>query len=104
MNSCVTKTGPVTLIVLLLLASPLTSATAAGQLPALRRYRDLKVYSTSARDKNQQERIMAQTEFVNEGPTPLRIVARLDACQTLSFKGGRFDETVAPGDSKVWRW
>src|SRR5436190_18055476 len=91
-------------IALFLLASLGTNAIAAGQLPALRRYRDLKVYSTSTPDKNQPERIVAQTQFVNEGTIPLKIKAQLGACQALSFKGAQFEDTVAPGQSKIWQW
>src|SRR5438093_11242414 len=94
----------VALIALLLLDSLATNAIAAGQLPTLRRYRDLKVYSTSAPDKSQPERIVAQTQFVNEGPIPLKIKAQLGACQALSFKGSQFEGTVAPGQSKIWPW
>src|SRR5207253_8699746 len=104
MNSRFGIKGLAALIALLVLASLGTNAVAAGQLPALRRYRDLKVYSTSSPDKNQPERIVAQTQFVNEGPIPVRIVARLDACQNLSFKGAQFNAAVAPGQSKVWQW
>jgi hypothetical protein len=96
--------GVAVLITAILLSSLATSAIAADQLPALRRYRDLKIYSTSTPDKSQSERIVAQTQFVNEGPIPLRIVARLDAFQTLSFRGAKFDSTLAPGESKVWPW
>ncbi len=73
------------LIALLLLASLSTNTMAAGRLPDLRRYRDLKVYSTSAPDRNEPERIVAQTQFVNEGPIPLRIQAQFDACPALGF-------------------
>ena len=53
MNSRFGIKGLAALIALLVLASLGTNAVAAGQLPALRRYRDLKVYSTSSPDKNQ---------------------------------------------------
>src|SRR5947207_19095 len=89
------------LIGLLLIASLTINAIAAGELPTLRHYRDLKVYSTSAPDKNQPARIVAQTQFINEGPIPLRINARLDSCNTLSFKGAQFDATLPPGKSNV---
>ena len=92
------------LVALLFLDSLATNAIGAGELPALRRYRDLKVYTTSAPDKNQPERILARTQFVNEGPIPIRIKARLEGCQPLNFKGSQFDESVAPGQTKNWDW
>ncbi len=88
---------------LLALISMMTTAI-GGQPPALRRYRDLKVYTTSAPEKNHPEQIVAKTEFVNEGRIPVRIRARLDACQTPSFKGATFEAAIAPGQSKLWEW
>jgi len=62
----------------LIIAATTSGAFAAGQLQAIRRYRDLKVYTTSKPDKQRPERIMARTQFVNEGRTTLRIDAKLD--------------------------
>src|SRR5262245_27704844 len=81
-----------------------TNAFVAGELPALRRYRELKIYSTSAPDTQQPERIVAQTQFVNEGPIPIRIRAQLDACESLGFKGAEFDSEIPPGQNKLWKW
>jgi hypothetical protein len=80
------------------------TTSGADELPALRRYRDLKIYTTSAPDKQQPERIVAQTQLVNEGPIPLRIHARLDACESLGFKGAQFDGEIPPGQDKLWNW
>jgi hypothetical protein len=80
------------------------SAFAAGQMPGLRRYRDLKVYSFSTPEKGHPSHILVKTQFVNEGPTPLRIKSQLAACSTLSFKGSRFTGAVAPGKTVDWKW
>lgn len=80
------------------------SAFAAGQLPALRRYRDLKVYSFSAPEKGHPSHILVKTQFVNQGPISLRIKSQLAACPKLSFKGSRFNGAVAPGKTADWKW
>ena len=89
---------------LLALAGTAQSTTSANQSQVVRRYRDLKVYTTSAPDKGKPAHIVARTQFVNEGPAPLRIAARLGACPALAFKGARFTGDAAPGKSVVWRW
>src|SRR5690349_15171763 len=92
------------LLNLLLVVCVAQTAMAAGQLPALRRYRDLKVYTTSMPDKNKAERILAHTQFLNEGPTKIRIHARLDPSDPLGFKGSKFEGALEPGEAKVWEW
>ncbi|MDO8587514.1 MAG: DUF4838 domain-containing protein [Armatimonadota bacterium] len=91
-------------IVLLAAASIAPSAFGAGRMPPLRRYRDLKVYTTSAPDKTRPGRILARTQFVNEGPRSLKLSARLNACRPIGFAGAGFARTVAPGKSVIWQW
>lgn len=92
------------IIAALMIAATTSGAFAAGQLPALRRYRDLKIYTTSKPDKKRPERIVARTQFVNEGPKALSISAKLNPCKTLRFTGASYHGSVAPGKTGVWQW
>jgi hypothetical protein len=77
---------------------------AAGHPPPLRRYRDLKVYTTSKPDKRHPNQIVARTQFVNEGPKPLRVAAQLSRCSAISFTGSRYSAAVKPGRIGIWIW
>ena len=63
------------------------NSMASARLPALRRYRDLRIYTTSGPDETQPDRIVATTQFVNEGSTRLEIDARLEPNLVLGFEG-----------------
>jgi hypothetical protein len=102
MHRCKKRT--VTIFTALIMTCVAQSAFAAGQLPPLRSYRDLKVYTTSAPDSRRPNRIVARTQFVNEGSKSLSISANLAACSALSFRGTRFSAVVKPGKTGLWTW
>jgi hypothetical protein len=77
---------------------------ASARLPALRRYRDLRIYTTSGPDETQPDRIVATTQFVNEGSTRLEIDARLEPNLVLGFEGARYQGSVSPGTRVAWQW
>ena len=70
----------------------------AGAAP---RYRDLAVYTTSAAEAG---KIVATTQFVNRGNTPLKLAATLQPSPPIGFAGAQFAATVAPGKTAVWAW
>ncbi|MHB0936789.1 MAG: DUF4838 domain-containing protein [Armatimonadota bacterium] len=70
----------------------------AGAAP---RYRDLAVYTTSAPAA---ETIVAKTQFVNRGRTPLKLAATLQPSPWIGFPGAQFTATVAPGKTAEWTW
>jgi hypothetical protein len=77
------------------------SMTATAAAP---RYRDLKIYTTSAPDAGRPATIVAETAFHNQGTTALRIAARLTPSRALGFAGRRYSARIAPGQSAVWTW
>jgi len=83
--------------VLLFLAGSM-AATAAP------RYRDLKIYTTSAPDAAKPAKILAQTQFINQGDAPVSIKVRLRGEPALNFTGRSFTRTIAAGKSAVWPW
>ena len=72
--------------------------------PAVPKYRDLKVYTTSAPDATNAAKIVARTEFQNHGAASVRVAASLKGCPAIKFKGARFTKTLAAGKSAVWTW
>jgi len=70
----------------------------AGAAP---RYRDLAVYTTSAPEAG---KIVAQTQFVNRGATPVKLAATLKPSPAIGFAGGRFSAAVGAGETTVWAW
>ena len=82
----------------------LLALAAFAKAPAFPVYRNLKVYTTSAPDKTDPAKIVARTQFVNDGNKPVRIAARLNASPALKIAGGRFTGRVQPGRTAVWRW
>jgi len=77
---------------------------AAGKAPAFPNYRDLKVYTTSAPDAKNPAKIIARTQFVNDGKTAVRIGAKLNASRALKIAGGRFAKSIPAGKSADWTW
>ena len=67
-------------------------------------YRDLKVYTTSTPDERNRARIIARTQFVNEGTAAVKVDARLTASRTLRLAGGQFTQTIPAGKSADWTW
>jgi len=84
---------------LLCLSQPASAVT-----PAFPKYRDLKVYTTSAPEAANAAKIVARTEFQNHGTNALRVSATLKACPAIKFPGGKFTKTIAAGKSAVWTW
>ena len=76
----------------------------AGAATAFPRYRDLKIYTSSAPDAKNPAKIVAHTEFINQGTTAVRLTAVLKTCPALKFAGGRFSKRIAPGKSAAWTW
>ncbi|MHB0937203.1 MAG: DUF4838 domain-containing protein [Armatimonadota bacterium] len=68
------------------------------------RYRDLKVYTTSAADAQRPETIIAQTQLVNTGNAKLKVAVRLAACPGLNYAGGNFAADIASGKNAIWTW
>jgi len=77
---------------------------AAGKAPVFPRYRDLKVYTTSAPDAKNPAKIIARTQFVNDGKTAVRIGAKLNASRILKIAGGKFAGSIPAGKSADWTW
>jgi len=82
----------------------LISAGFALAVPEFPAYRDLAIYTTSAPDKVNPDKIIARTQFVNRGKHVLRLSARLKAAQTLGFKGAKYSARVQPGQTAEWTW
>src|SRR5688500_14638342 len=61
------------------------------------RYRDFKVYTTSAPDPNDPARIVATMKLMNGSKTPLNVHVSLDAAQAAGFAGGKHAAAVEPG-------
>jgi len=82
----------------------LLSGLALQAASAFPNYRDLKVYTTSAPDKKNPAKIVARTQFVNEGKAVVRIGAKLNASQTLKISGGKFAGSIPAGKTADWTW
>ena len=86
------------------LALLLTAITLQAAAPVFPNYRDLKVYTTSAPDAKNPAKIVACTQFVNEGKTAVKIGARLNASRMLRITGGKFAKSIPAGKSTDWTW
>jgi len=93
--------APALIFAFLLLCLTQLSTAAA---PAFPNYRDLKIYTTSAPDTKNPGKIVARTQFVNEGKTAVRIGARLKTSRVLKITGGRFAKSIQAGKSVEWIW
>ena len=80
------------------------SAIPGAPAPAHLRYRDLKIYTTSAPDAKNPAKIMAQTQLLNQGAAPLTLAVGLNPCPALNFRGSAFSRTVGAGKRVVWTW
>jgi len=72
--------------------------------PSFPRYRDLKVYTTSMPDKVNPVKIIARTQFINEGQRVQRVSARLNPSPVMKVNGRTFAGSIRPGKSAVWTW
>jgi len=68
------------------------------------RYRDLKIYTTSAPDAKNPAKIIAVTQFVNEGQASMTVKARLKPSRALKISGGGFSKTLPAGKNANWQW
>jgi len=80
------------------------AVNAAGAGRVFPRYRDLKIYTTSAPDAKNAATIRVRTQLLNQGDAPVRIGVRLQAAPALQYGGGSFTRTLAAGKSAVWAW
>jgi len=67
------------------------------------RYRDFKVYATSAPDPQDAAHIVVTVQFHNQGKRPLKMQANLEANTPVGFKGGATQLALTPGTSSEWR-
>ena len=72
--------------------------------PVFPNYRDLKIYTTSLPDANNPARIIARTQFVNEGQLPLSIAAKIDSAKTLKITGDSWKRTLPARATGEWVW
>lgn len=80
-------------MVMACIASVCVTADAAP--PA--RYRDLKVYTTSAPHPSDANRIVATMQLVNNGKQPLDVIVALEPDQASGFGGTKFLGRIEPG-------
>jgi hypothetical protein len=87
-------------LIIVLLTALLGMKVLAEKAPAFPNYRDLKIYTTSTPDTENPARIIARTEFVNDGKTAIKISARLNGAGALQFAGGNFSKRITAGKSE----
>lgn len=81
-----------------------TGVRSAGKAPGFPNFRDLKVYTTSEPDAKNPVKIVARTQFVNEGEKAVRIGAKLNPSRALKSTGGTFAKSIPSGKSAEWTW
>jgi hypothetical protein len=83
---------------------PATVPPSAKFLALPDRFRDLKMYSTSAADPKNQAAIVVTTSVRNEGKKPLDIHAELKPNPAAGFAGSRFSQKLDAGKSADWKY
>ena len=87
---------------MVLLASVAGAADDAASLP--RRFRDFKIYATSAPDAADTSRINVQVQLHNDGDRPLQADATLWANANVGFAGVQFTGALKPGAHVTWQF
>jgi hypothetical protein len=85
-----------TILVALLLAL----SSSAGAAPA--KFRDFKVYTTSAPDPADLNRVVGTMRLVNAGAGPLGVHVSLKENAAAGVKAGTFDARIEPGKDATW--
>jgi len=93
--------APALVFAFLLLCLPRLAAAAAPTFP---NFRDLKVYTTSLPDAKNPAKIVAVTQFVNEGKSATKVSVKLNSSRVLKITGIRFAKSIQPGKSVEWTW
>jgi len=67
------------------------------------RYRDFKIYATSAPDPADPAHIVMTVQVLNEGKKPLAVRVTLDANKTAGVEATKYEGEIQPNTSQEWR-